>query len=280
MVRFRHVTISGSVGAGGINRYNDVAEIQELLNTRLPAGMRSLRIDGDYGPLTAAAIENVQRRFVGLSRPDGRIDPHGPTLRALNFARPRPHAAHPLAAPSPPPPHTAPAHDRPSPPDGPRSTARPAGADAASIRASGVPADIVAAAQASQAKWRVPASISIAQWILESGSGKHMPPGSNNPFGIKAGRGQPSVTVRTREETREGRSVYIDAPFRRFSSLAEAFDQHGKLLATHPAYALARQHTDDPDAYADALTHHYATDSHYGRLLKSIMRGRNLYRFN
>lgn len=89
-----------------------------------------------------------------------------------------------------------------------------------------------------------------------------MPLGSNKPFGIKAGRGQPSVMVRRREETNVERSVYINAPFREFPSLTEAFDQHGKLLATHPAYSLARQHTNDPDAYADALTHHYATDPH------------------
>jgi hypothetical protein len=242
--------------------------------------MRVLRIDGDCGPLTAAVIEEVQRRFVGFSRPDGRIDPHGPTLRVLNFARSRPPVVHPQTSPPSPPGQASPIHHRPSPPASPRPAGQPRPADAAAVRTSGIPADIVAAAQASQVKWHVPASISIAQWVLESDAGKHMPPGSNNPFGIKAVRGQPSVTVRTREETREGRSVYIDAPFRKFSSLAEAFDQHGKLLATHPAYALARRHVDDPDAYADALTHHYATDSHYGRLLKSIMRSRNLYQFN
>ncbi|WP_369693039.1 glucosaminidase domain-containing protein [Komagataeibacter diospyri] len=34
----------------------------------------------------------------------------------------------------------------------------------------------------------VPASITIAQWMLESGFGQHMPPHFNNPFGIKAAR--------------------------------------------------------------------------------------------
>ena len=59
------------------------------------------------------------------------------------------------------------------------------------------PPDVVAAARSAQAKWRVPASVSIAQYALESGWGKHIPPGSNNPFGIKALADQPHVTVAT-----------------------------------------------------------------------------------
>ena len=141
------------------------------------------------------------------------------------------------------------------------------------------PNDIIAAARRAQAKHGVPASISIAQWALESGWGKHMPMGSNNPFGIKARRGDPSVTVPTREVI-GGRSVIIDAPFRKFASIADAFDAHGVLLETAGAYAAARKHLHDADAYADALTGHYATDPKYGQLLRSIMRGSNLYRYD
>ena len=81
-----------------------------------------------------------------------------------------------------------------------------------------------------------------------------MPPGSNNPFGIKAAAGQPCVTVRMREESRSGRSVHIRAAFPKFATLADAFEEHGRLLATYRAYAEARRYVDDPDAYADALT--------------------------
>jgi len=49
-----------------------------------------------------------------------------------------------------------------------------------------------------------------------------MPPGSNNPFGIKAAAGQPCVTVRMREESRSGRSVHIRAAFPKFATLADA----------------------------------------------------------
>ena len=64
----------------------------------------------------------------------------------------------------------------------------------------------------------------------------------------------------------------IVARFRRFDSLAEAFDQHGKLLATAAPYVPAMEHTDDPDAFADALTGVYATDPNYGFTLKWVIR--------
>lgn len=146
-----------------------------------------------------------------------------------------------------------------------------------------VPQSIIDAAQAAQRKWRVPASVSIAQWALESAWGTHMPPDSNNPFGIKAVPGQPSVTVKTREVL-HGRSVIINAPFRKFNSIADAFDAHGQLLATSPAYAKARQHEQftpaADDQFGNSLTGVYATDPNYGTLLRSIMHGGNLYQYD
>lgn len=142
-----------------------------------------------------------------------------------------------------------------------------------------IPTDIIAAAQASQAKHGIPASISIAQWAVESGYGRHMPAGSNNPFGIKARAGEPSVGARTREVI-GGHSVFMDQGFRVFASIADAFDKHGEFLATRSPYANARKKLPDPDAFADALTGVYATDPHYGQALKAIMRSQNLYQYN
>ena len=142
-----------------------------------------------------------------------------------------------------------------------------------------IPPDIIAAAQASQAKWNIPASVSIAQWAIESGYGRHMPAGSNNPFGIKARAGEPSVGARTREVL-GGKSVYITDGFRKFDSIADAFDKHGEFLATRRPYANARSKLPDADAFADALTGVYATDPNYGRVLKGLMRSANLYQYN
>lgn len=142
------------------------------------------------------------------------------------------------------------------------------------------PQDIIAAAQSSQAKWKIPASISLAQWALESGWGHHLPPGSNNPFGIKALPGQASVTVTTREVDKYGRSFTIAAPFRQFPNIAAAFDAHAALLATAGVYGAARAALPDPFKFADALTGRYATDPHYGQLLGSIIRGSNLTQYD
>ena len=60
-------------------------------------------------------------------------------------------------------------------------------------------------------------------------------------------------------------------PFRKFDSLAEAFDQHGKLLATGAPYQKAMALKDDADAFADALTGVYATDPNYGTTLKYVI---------
>lgn len=74
--------------------------------------------------------------------------------------------------------------------------------------------------------------------------------------------------------------MHITAPFRVFDSLTEAFDQHGDLLHHHPRYAAARTHENDPDAYAEALTHTYATESTYGSDLKTVMRLYDLHQYN
>lgn len=138
--------------------------------------------------------------------------------------------------------------------------------------------EAVQAARASQKKWGIPASISLAQWALESGWGKHTS-APFNFFGMKALPGQPSVIVPTRE-VYKGHSIIVHAAFRAFASTAEAFDAHGKLLATAGVYAHARQSLPDPFKFADALTGVYATDPKYGALLASIIRGSNLTQYD
>ena len=114
---------------------------------------------------------------------------------------------------------------------------------------------------------------------LESAFGTKMPRGSNNPFGIKAGKGQPFVEASTREVV-SGKSVMVVAKFRKYDSIAQAFDEHGRLLATHRPYARAMSLAANPDAFADALNGVYATDPRYGAALKSIMKKDNLYQYD
>lgn len=142
-----------------------------------------------------------------------------------------------------------------------------------------VPQPIITAAQAAEAKWGIPASVTIAQWAVESAWGQHMPPGSNNPFGIKALPGQPAVTVPTHEVI-QGKTVAIFARFRRFATLDDAFDWHGQLLAHGEPYAKARRVVGKPSAFANALTGVYATDPNYGRTLNAVMKANNLTQYD
>ncbi|MDH5674306.1 MAG: T6SS effector amidase Tae4 family protein [Myxococcales bacterium] len=78
--------ISASVGRRGTNLAADVETIQRLLNDHLASipPTKALDDDGKVGNLTIAAIERFQTRVVGMTRPDGRVDPGGRTLRSLN----------------------------------------------------------------------------------------------------------------------------------------------------------------------------------------------------
>jgi peptidoglycan hydrolase-like protein with peptidoglycan-binding domain len=77
------ISIRGSVGRGGTNRFEDVCVVQELLNKQSIPPLSPLAVDGIVGPKTIAAIESFQRRVLSISHPDGRVDPGGPTLAAL-----------------------------------------------------------------------------------------------------------------------------------------------------------------------------------------------------
>jgi len=73
-----------SVGRGGANIPTDVQLVQTLLNKSVKQlQLRSLRVDGQMGPKTLAAIEAFQRVIVGMKEPDARVDPGGATLKAL-----------------------------------------------------------------------------------------------------------------------------------------------------------------------------------------------------
>jgi hypothetical protein len=238
-----NVRISGSVGRRGVNNRDDVMTVQQLINGRLPDPLRPLDVDGRCGPLTINAIEEIQRRFLQMNPPDGRVDVGGATWRWLTTGGVAPmHTAHPGAGAFPP--------------------------------------DVIAAAQASHTTWNIFASVTLAQWAVESAYGRTMPSGSNNPFGIKAVGNDPYVECQT-QEVIHGQFVTVIQRFRKFPSMNAAFDQHGWLLGTRPQYARARTFLpDDPDGFADALTGVYAGAPNYGTVLKKVMKTYNLYQYD
>lgn len=144
-----------------------------------------------------------------------------------------------------------------------------------------VPPAIAAAAIAANRRRRIPASLSLSQWALESGHGRHEPPGSNNPFGIKAKPHAPGVLVSTREEDSAGHSYFIRTCFAQFPSEEAAFDAHAQLLAEAPCYARMRAYLPgDVRAACRALTGVYATAHNYGDVLWSVIVSGNLLRFD
>jgi peptidoglycan hydrolase-like protein with peptidoglycan-binding domain len=76
------IMLTGSVGQNGMNRRDDTKIVQLLLNDYLGrVGLTLLKIDGIAGPLTIEAITKFQSW--SNSPRDGRVDPHGPTIRRL-----------------------------------------------------------------------------------------------------------------------------------------------------------------------------------------------------
>ena len=81
------LSISAAVGKGPSvpNRPNDVMAIKRLLNSQAgPSFSRPLVVDGSVTPEFLARIETFQKQVVKMPVPDGRIDPNGKTLMALN----------------------------------------------------------------------------------------------------------------------------------------------------------------------------------------------------
>jgi len=139
------------------------------------------------------------------------------------------------------------------------------------------------AAQASQAETGVPASVTIAQAILESDWGRSTVSGANNYFGIKAtsGPGPAGVVWAETQEFIGGAWQTIQAPFRAYHSMAESFLDHGRFLAENQRYARAFDFKDDARMFAQIIQQAgYATDPSYAQKLIGLMDKYDLYRFD
>ena len=114
-------------------------------------------------------------------------------------------------------------------------------------------AAIAPAAQAGQQEWGVPASITMAQAILESGWGKtQLATEANNFFGIKA-MGNDDYAQFNTTEFESGKAVRKLAKFAKYPSAVEGFDAHARLLATLPRYAPCMAAANDPLMFAIQL---------------------------
>ena len=139
---------------------------------------------------------------------------------------------------------------------------------------------IAPGALAAQQRYGVPASVTIAQAIDESGWGtSQLAANDYNLFGIKGSGPAGSVTLPT-QEFENGQWVTIYAQFRVYHNVSESIADHAELLATSGYYTRAMADRTVPDAFANDLTGVYATDPEYGANLIGLMRLYNLYRFD
>ena len=139
---------------------------------------------------------------------------------------------------------------------------------------------VAAGAIAAQRRYGVPAAVTIAQAIDESGWGQSaLASRDHNLFGIK-GIGPAGSDRLPTQEYVNGQSVTVTSSFRVYRNDAESIDDHGRLLATSGYYRQAMSYRQNPNAFASALTGVYATDPHYGAKIISLMSEYDLYQYD
>ena len=185
-------------------------------------------------------------------------------------------------------------HHQPARPPAPPARDQPAAPPARAQRSAGAPAapanatsaqqafidQIAPGAMATQQRYGVPAAVTIAQAIDESGWGQSgLATRDHNLFGMK-GTGPAGSDLQPTQEFENGQMVSVSASFRVYRDIAESIEDHGKQLATSGYYTHAMAQRHDPNAFAAALTGIYATDPQYGAKLVSLMRQYDLYRYD
>ena len=126
-----------------------------------------------------------------------------------------------------------------------------------------------------QTQYKIPASITLAQGLLESGAGQSdLARRSNNHFGIKC------------HEWKDAR-VYHDDDlrgecFRKYSTVEQSYTDHSKFLAERPRYAsLFKLRITDYKEWAKGLQKcGYATDRAYANKLIKVIEDYELYRYD
>jgi LysM repeat protein len=127
-----------------------------------------------------------------------------------------------------------------------------------------------------QKKYRVPASITLAQALLESNAGAStLARNSNNHFGIKC-----------HSDWKGQRSYHNDDRanecFRKYRSVSESYEDHSRFLVDHSRYdRLFNYHATDYKRWARGLQEcGYATDRGYANKLIDIIETYQLYRYD
>ena len=122
----------------------------------------------------------------------------------------------------------------------------------------------------------VPASITLAQGILESGAGKgKLALSANNHFGIKCHKGWTGESVKHDDDAKQ-------ECFRKYEQPQESYKDHSLFLTSRPRYAsLFRLDKGDYQSWAKGLkAAGYATDVKYPDKLIGLIERFELYKFD
>ncbi len=133
---------------------------------------------------------------------------------------------------------------------------------------------------------RIPASIKLAQGILESGDGKSsLANNANNHFGMKCGRDWSGNTYYLKDDDYNSNGDLIKSCFRVFDDPAASYAAHSDFLR-NPAKDFRYGFLFDLDikdyrAWAKGLkTSGYATNPRYAELLIGIIEANQLYQYD
>jgi len=125
-------------------------------------------------------------------------------------------------------------------------------------------------------KHGIPASITLAQGILESGAGKSsLATKANNHFGIKCHKGWAGKTY-TMDDDKKNEC------FRKYKSADQSFEDHSQFLTTRDRYAFLFEYKiTDYKKWAHGLKKAgYATNPKYAQLLIKVIEENKLDRFD
>ena len=125
-------------------------------------------------------------------------------------------------------------------------------------------------------QYKVPASVTLAQGILESGSGRSaLAVNANNHFGIKCKDDYNGKKYYKRDDKRK-------ECFRSYSSAEDSYTDHSVFLSTRSVYSsLFKLNITDYKGWAKGLKKcGYATNSKYPSLLISIIEDNKLYEYD
>jgi flagellum-specific peptidoglycan hydrolase FlgJ len=141
---------------------------------------------------------------------------------------------------------------------------------------------IAVPAIAAMRKTGVPASVTMAQAILESGWGKtRLTLEANNYFGIKDTDFCEGYVEFATTEYVHGIPRHVMACFEKYPTIEKSFEHHALLLSKAKRYAPAMAVTADPDKFAHALQAcGYSTNPDYGDLLMKFVRLYNLTQYD